>query len=298
MSERSLQSLAGIGASLAVGSAVAWAGSHGSVEAAGAPLFALCAAIAFAIQWIAFVPSHLAQTEHYYDLTGSLTYLTLCVTALLLAPAPDARALLVATLVAAWALRLGSFLFRRIRQDGSDGRFDRIKPDFLRFLMAWTLQGLWVFLTFACGLAVLTSERSLPLGGFALLGALLWLAGFGVEVTADRQKRAFRRDDANDGRFIEQGLWAWSRHPNYFGEIVLWLGIALIALPVLDGWRLVTLISPVFVYVLLTRISGVPLLEARARRRWGDDPAWRAYTRRTPALWPRPPREPDSREAA
>jgi len=290
MASRSAQSLGGIAAALAVGAAVAWAGSDGSTRVGGWPLFALCGALAYAIQWVAFVPSYLAQTEHYYDLTGSLTYLTLVATSLVLAPAPDARAVLVAVLVATWALRLGSFLFRRIRRDGSDGRFDRIKPDPLRFGMAWTLQGLWVFLTLAAGLAVLTSEQPRPLGAFALLGALVWAAGFAVEVTADRQKAAFRSDPANDGRFIDAGLWAWSRHPNYFGEIVLWCGVAIVALPVLEGWRWVVLVSPLFVYVLLSRISGVPLLEARSERRWGDDPAYRAYAEQTPVLWPRPPR--------
>ena len=109
-------------------------------------------------------------------------------------------------------------------------------------------------------------------------------------MTADRQKSAFRADPANQGRFIDVGLWAWSRHPNYFGEIMLWTGIAVIALPVLSGWRWLMLISPVFVYVLLTRISGVPMLEARARKRWGDQEDFRAYTERTPVLMRRPPR--------
>ena len=100
----------------------------------------------------------------------------------------------------------------------------------------------------------------------------------------------FRADPANEGRFITTGLWAWSRHPNYFGEILLWAGIALIAFPVLQGAQLATLISPVFVFVLLTRISGVPLLESRGKKRWGDEPAYQEYKARTPVLWPRPPR--------
>jgi steroid 5-alpha reductase family enzyme len=114
--------------------------------------------------------------------------------------------------------------------------------------------------------------------------------GFAIEVAADQQKRRFRADSSNRDGFIQSGLWAWSRHPNYFGEIALWIGIALIALPVLSGWQLATLISPVFVYLLLTRISGVPLLEARANKKWGEDPNFVAYMRSTPALFPRPPR--------
>ncbi len=274
---------------LLVAGAIAWAGSQGSVTAFGAPLFALCGAVAFAVNWVAFVPAYRLQTERYYDLTGSLTYLTLLVLGLALGGA-DPRALLLALLVGAWALRLGTFLFARITRDGSDGRFDAIKPRFGRFLMTWTLQGLWVFLTLSCALAAITTAEPRPLGAFAGLGALVWLAGFAIEVTADRQKQAFRADPANRDRFITTGLWAWSRHPNYFGEILLWAGIALVALPALRGWQFATLVSPVFVFVLLTRISGIPMLEARAKKKWGSDETFRAYKARTPALWLRPPR--------
>ncbi len=281
--------LLAIGATLLVGGLVAWAGSQASVLAFGVPLFALCAAVSFGVNWIVYVPSYLARTERFYDLTGSATYLTLLLCALLFGGPVELRSLLIATLVAIWALRLGTFLFQRISRDGGDGRFDRLKTHPVRFLMAWTLQGLWVFLTLSCALAAMTSTTSRPLGALAFVGAGVWLAGFTLEVVADRQKSAFRADSANRGRFITSGVWAWSRHPNYFGEIVLWIGISLIALPVLAGWQLVTLISPVFVTVLLTRISGIPLLEARGKKKWGDDPAYRAYLERTPVLVPRPP---------
>ena len=111
------------------------------------------------------------------------------------------------------------------------------------------------------------------------------------EVVADTQKSAFKADPANAGRFITTGLWSWSRHPNYFGEITLWTGMAVLALPVLSGWNWVALISPVFVFVLLTRISGIPMLEHRARKRWGDDPAFQAYTANTSVLVPLPPKK-------
>ncbi len=119
---------------------------------------------------------------------------------------------------------------------------------------------------------------------------MVWLVGFGIEVAADDQKRAFRADPANRGRFITTGLWAWSRHPNYFGEITLWVGVALVALPALSGWQHLTLVSPLFVGLLLTRVSGVPLLEARGQATWGDDPEYRDYVARTPVLVLRPPR--------
>ncbi len=274
----------------AVGAGIAWAGSQGGVATVGGwPVFAACAALSFLINGAVFIHAYTRQTEHFFDLTGSITYLTLVVVALTLGNA-DPRALILGTLIGVWALRLGTFLFQRIRRDGGDGRFDALKPSFPRFFMTWMLQGLWVLLTAACALAAMTTATPVPLGGFALVGVALWLVGFGVEVTADRQKQAFRAQPENEGRFIQTGLWAWSRHPNYFGEITLWIGVAVVALPALAGWQYATLISPVFVYLLLTRISGVPLLEARGKKRWGDDPAYQAYREKTPVLMPRPPR--------
>ena len=278
--------LGSIIAILVVGSAITWAGSQESLVAGGLPIFAICAGFSFVVNWLVFIPAYTLQTEKYFDLTGSLTYLSILALSLALVASPEPRAILLAAMIAAWALRLGSFLFLRIHAAGSDGRFDRIKPNFLWFLMAWTLQGLWVLLTMSCALAAITSATPAPLGLPALVGFALWVVGFAVEVTADRQKTAFRADPANRDRFITTGLWAHSRHPNYLGEITLWVGVALVSLPVLSGWSFVTLISPVFVFVLLTRISGIPLLEGRANKKWGDDPEFQAYLARTPRLVP------------
>jgi len=139
-------------------------------------------------------------------------------------------------------------------------------------------------------LAAITAQTPGALGWTTVIGLVLFAAGFIIEVEADEQKHQFRQDLANEGRFIRSGLWAWSRHPNYFGEILLWWGIALVALPAIQGWPLVTLISPVFVYLLLTKVSGIPLLEARGRKRWGQNPEYQAYVADTPALILRPPR--------
>ncbi|WP_295882618.1 DUF1295 domain-containing protein [uncultured Thiohalocapsa sp.] len=284
-----IEALVAILAALLVAAGVAWAGSQGGLDLGGVPLFALAAVVAFVIQWVVFVPSYRAQTEQWYDITGSATYLTVVIGTLLLAGRFDARSLLLTVLVCIWAARLGTFLFRRIQKAGADTRFDDIKPSFIRFLMAWTLQGLWVFLTLGAALAAMTAASTPPFGLIGWLGLALWLIGFGIEAVADAQKQAFRNEPANKGRFIQSGLWAWSRHPNYFGEITLWVGVALIALPALSGWQHVTLISPLFVYFLLTRVSGIPMLESRADERWGDDPDYQAYKARTPVLFPRPP---------
>ena len=268
-----------------LGGLVAAAGSVGGAFWQGMPVFALCAVLAFLIQWLAFIPAYLKQTERFYDLTGSATYLSVITLALVLTPNPDPVAWLIAACISIWALRLGSFLFQRISTDGSDSRFDRIKPDPMRFLFTWTLQGLWVVMTAACALAAITASQSTPMGVLGWLGLALWLLGFVIEVAADNQKRRFRNDHGS-GRFINTGLWRLSRHPNYFGEIVLWAGIAMMSFPALQGWTLVTLISPVFVFVLLTRVSGVPLLERKGAKRWGEDPDYQAYCRETPVLVP------------
>ena len=276
---------------LVLATLLAWAGSQHGAQVGGVPLFALCGALAFAINGLVFVPAYLWQSERYYDLTGSATYLGLVALVLGLADEIQPRTALLASLVAVWALRLGPFLFWRVLKDGGDGRFERIKPSFPRYLMTWCLQALWVFMTLSCALAAMTGTAHSPLDLAAGLGVLAWLAGFAIEVVADGQKRRFRRDPSNEGRFITHGLWAWSQHPNYFGEILLWAGIAWIALPALQGWQHVTLLSPLFVYVLLTRISGIPLLRARAQRRWGQDPDYQAHLARTSLLLPRPPRQ-------
>ena len=289
MSPRTSSIVAVVVAAL-LGLGIAAAGSHGGEELGGLPTFAWIVIIAFGVNLVIYVPSFLAQTEHYFDLTGSLTYITAAVVAMATTDDLDTRSLLLGVAILVWATRLGSFLFRRVKRDGGDGRFDTLKLDWLVFLRVWMLQGLWVTVTAGTALAAMTSGAKADLGAVGIVGAALWLAGFVIEVVADQQKSTFRADATNNGRFISTGLWAWSRHPNYFGEITLWLGLAILAVPALDGWQYVTLVSPIFVFVLLTRISGVPLLERRGMKRWGDEPDYREYVATTPVLIPRPPR--------
>lgn len=289
MDKAALRSIIAIVIILIVAVGVAYAGSQGGAEVAGIPVFAICVALAFIIQWIAFIPAYILQTEKFFDLTGSITFISVVTCAALLTPVVDSRSLLLLAMVIIWAARLGYFLFTRIRAAGEDRRFRDLKTSFARFLLTWTIQGLWVTLSLAAALAAITSLTRLNLGVFALVGFLIWLLGFMLEVIADRQKSTFRQAPENEGKFVNVGLWSWSRHPNYFGEITLWIGVAVVAFPVLSGWQYLTLISPLFIILLLTRISGIPMLETRADEKWGGQDDYEAYKANTSVLIPKPP---------
>jgi steroid 5-alpha reductase family enzyme len=291
MNGSNIKSLVGVLLAVAVGMGVAWAGGQGSERVLNAPIFWLVVGGAYLFQWLAFIIAFILKTEKFYDLTGSLTYITLTTATVLLIPQIDDRSALLLVLVAVWAARLGTFLFNRILTAGKDDRFDEIKVSFGRFLLTWTLQGLWVTFTAAAAWGAITSTVRQPLGWFAIAGLVVWFFGFFFEVLSDAQKNAFTANPANKGEFIHTGLWAWSRHPNYFGEIVIWIGVALIALPVLRGWALLTLISPVWVVIQLTLISGVPMLEKKADERWGSRDDYQKYKQNTPILVPWPPKK-------
>ena len=263
-----------------------------SPQYAGLPVLFICAIVAFAVNWLAFIPAAIGQSDKYYDSFGAVTYLSVVGVACLIAWPLDVRAIVVAAMVMVWTIRLGSFLYTRIHASGgTDERFAKIKVNPPRFFVAWSLQAVWVIFTSCAALFIISASEPSPLGSFFWAGSLIWLTGFAFEVIADRQKRAFKANAANKGRFIKHGLWAWSQHPNYFGEITLWFGILVIAFPMLSGRSYLVIISPIFVTLLLTKVSGINLLDKIAEKRWGDDPAYQAYVRKTPALFPRPPAE-------
>ena len=272
---------------LLIGILIAVAGSQYGNTYNGLPVFGLVVAIAFFTQVVAFIPAFISQTEKYYDITGTMTYVLTTLIAMFLASSLDTRSLLLGLLVLIWTLRLGIFLFKRINKAGKDIRFDNLKPSFIRFLNAWVLQGLWVTFTAGATLTAISSNNLVAFGSIGLIGLIIWITGFTIEVKADNQKRKFNADLSNKNKFINTGLWSRSRHPNYFGEILLWFGIAVIAFPVLKGSQLFTLVSPLFVYILLTRGSGVPLLEKKADKTWGGDPGYEEYKDSTPILFPK-----------
>jgi len=288
MEKSSLKFIIGSLLAVLVGAGVGFAGSQGGTKFNGVSIMLLVVAGAYLIQWIAFVIAYRLKTEKFYDLTGAITYISLTTLLVLAIPKIDDRAVLLLVLVVVWSARLGTFLFTRVLGEGKDSRFDEIKVSFSRFLLTWTLQGLWVTFTAAAAWGAITSSVRKDLGWLAVIGLLVWAIGFFFELVSDAQKSRFKANPENEGKFIKEGLWAWSRHPNYFGEIVIWIGVALIALPVLKGWSLLTLISPVWVIIQLTVISGIPMLEKKADKRWGGQEEYERYKKNTPILIPRP----------
>ena len=258
-------------------------------NASGSSLVLQAVFIAFSIQWIAFIPAYIFQTEKFYDLMGSITYLTVIWFTLMSSSNELALTnignIIIVLLISSWAIRLGTFLFLRIKKDGEDKRFRTIKPSASRFFMTWTLQGLWVSLCSMCALTAISSESGIILNLFFYVGVAIFIFGFAIEIIADNQKSKFRSIEANKDSFITTGLWAKSRHPNYLGEILLWLGVAIISLSSLSGWQYLTLISPIFTYLLLVYVSGVRMLEERGEKKWGHNEEYIKYKSTTPRLF-------------
>ena len=250
-----------------------------------------CAVMCIGMQWLAWIPASIGKTERFYDLAGGLTYLAVVGFSLWAgsqSEPPSLRELIISVLVVIWSLRLSFFLYFRIHRTGKDGRFDQLKTSPIRFLVPWTLQGLWVFLTMVVVIVINSQADSAPpLGIWDAVGLFVWVLGFGIETIADQQKTAFNTEPTNQGKWIESGLWSYSRHPNYLGEILLWTGIAFFGISCFTGLERVAWISPLFIYILLTKVSGTPILDKRALEKWGDDPLYQKYRENTPALIPR-----------
>ena len=263
---------------------VNFAGQNIEIEIGGINAFTFILIVAVLLQIIFFIPSFLLKTEKYYDLVGSLTYITTVSLAYFSVENKTIIDSIIYFYIIVWALRLGIYLFRRVRTVGKDVRFDKAKKHFFWFLQYWIGQALWVALTACAAIIAILSPEDDTLPVLAMFGMALWLSGFTIESIADYQKRAFRKENNPREAFIHSGLWARSRHPNYFGEITLWIGIAVIALNTLTGIEYMTLISPVFVYILLTRMSGINMLERIADERYGHLEEYIEYKEKTPVL--------------
>ena len=264
--------------------------SYNSIDFEGANLVGQILVMAFVIQWIAYIPAFLFKTEKFYDLTGSLTYIGTILFALYASGSfQNLRlgSILIGLAIIIWAIRLGSFLFMRIHKDKKDGRFDSIKTSFSQFFMTWTLQGMWVFICSSAALIAIANPSGVPINSVFILGLLMFVFGFAIEVIADNQKSTFRSISKNKDSFINEGLWARSRHPNYFGEITLWVGITVMGISTFEGMNYLAIFSPIFSYLLLVYVSGVRLLELRGHKKWGHLKDYQDYQKNTPKLIPR-----------
>jgi len=261
-----------------------------SVNIFGYSALIICAISTIGIQLMAWIPASILKTEKFYDMTGGFTYIAIVLLSLWAgsqSEAPSVRELIVSILVVIWAIRLSSFLYLRIHRVGKDGRFDELKKTPIRFLVPWIVQGLWVFLTMNVVIVINTQSNSAPpLGIWDFVALIIWVLGFSIEVIADNQKTKFNMIAENKDKWIEGGLWSLSRHPNYFGEILVWTGIAFFGISCFSGLEMISWISPIFVYFLLTKISGIPLLDRRAEIKWQNNPDYKLYKEKTPQLIP------------
>ena len=244
----------------------------------------------FATQVIGFIPSFYLKTEKYYDLFGGLTFVfsVLIMMFLKFRKTNDLsiREIILALSVLFWTIRLSFFLFQRVKRVGKDERFDRYKYSFSKFLLAWMTQGLWVFMCLFPTLIVFSSPTNSEII-YLFLGGLIYLVGLIIEIIADYQKTVHNKLNNQERKFISSGLWSRSRHPNYFGEFLIWTGITIICFPVFSVFKYLSLITPIFIYFLLNYISGVNLLEERAKEKWGNNPEYVEYLKTTPKFFPK-----------
>ena len=271
-------------------SVLSFAFSYGIAHLTGSVIVKNAVLLAYVIHWIAYIPAYMFQTEKFYDLTGSVTYLSVVWFVFLStykSISLNFGNLILVLLISIWTIRLGLFLFMRIHKAGEDKRFRSIKTSASQFFMTFTLSGLWVTLCSMCALVAISSPEGLVMNALTYIGIILFIIGFGIEIIADNQKTAFRSIEANKDSFITSGLWSKSRHPNYFGEVLLWFAIAVISFSSLEGLQLITLISPVFTYILLVYVSGVRMLEDMNDKKWADNEQYKSYKKNTPMLFPK-----------
>lgn len=231
---------------------------------------------AFGLQIFGYLLSVLVQSEVFYDLFGSITF----VAVVLESYESNSLVSRVATLlVVIWASRLGSFLFFRVLKTGGDSRFDTLRSSYISFMIAWMMQGVWVVVTLLPVLILRAVEGPLPPRLWQIiLGAAVWSTGFVLESFADAQKFAFKSRPENAKRIVDVGVWRWCKYPNYFGEIVVWCGVFITCTSAAHGLQSlgavgIAALSPIFVTVLLCFVSGIPIQERQALSRWGDQ--WR-----------------------
>ena len=255
-----------------------------------------------ALQLSCFAIAFFLQFDKITDFAGSANFILLALLTLFLGPSPPTpRAATLTALVCITRLELAIYLLYRVLRRGKDARFDAIRGNCGAFFVFWVFQIVWVWGVCLPVVFVNSDAARSPPAPWApsdSAGVALWAAGFALEVVADAQKDAFRANPANARRWCDVGLWKWSRHPNFFGEIALWWGLWVLAsgqLSAAPAWAWpVTLVSPLLTMLILLCGSGIPSAEGNHQRRWMTTPeqaaAFALYRSRTSPLIPLPPR--------
>jgi len=240
--------------------------------------------ISICINIALFIPAYLFKTDRLTDASYAITFITLALFGLL-SNKVTVSTIVLTTLILFWATRLGTFLVIRVSKSKKDKRFDDIRNNFFKFLGFWILQAItvWIILIPTTLYFKQPTQNILAI----IIGTIMWILGFLIESIADLQKISFKNNSKNKNKFISEGLWKYSRHPNYFGEILCWIGIFVytinFAVPINIVWGL---ISPVFITILLLFFSGIPPLEKYADKKWGKEKEYIEYKRTTSILVP------------
>ncbi|KAG7597451.1 hypothetical protein ISN44_As06g018130 [Arabidopsis suecica] len=238
---------------------------------------AITAIVTVGYQFIFFVITALFKFDQVTDFAGSTNFVILAVLTLVLKGTWHYRQIVLTVLVVVWGIRLGLFLLMRILQWGEDRRFDEMRENIGKLAVwVWTVSLPVTFVNASNGGRFFQPAD--------VIGWTMWVAGFLIEATADQQKLSFKKCPENKGRWCDVGVWKYSRHPNYFGEMLLWWGIYVASLPVLKGVEYLVIIGPVFLTLLLFFVSGIPLLEESADKKYGSLGAYRHYKKTTSPL--------------
>ena len=216
-----------------------------------------------------FLFGYFLQTDKLTDLVYNLTFFLLAVLVLWNAGAITWDRIVLSMMIIIWSIRLGTYLFLRVLKMKKDDRFDQFRSSFVGFGKFWLLQTVSIFIIALPFLFYLENEAPIELGFISGFGFAIWLSGFVIESVADYQKSVFRNDPKNEGQFIQSGLWRISQHPNYLGEIMCWIGVFLFCVPALQGWEWIAVISPIWIFILLRYISGIPLYRKKGKSGMG-----------------------------
>lgn len=241
--------------------------------------------VSLGINLAMFIPAFIFKTDKLTDISYAVTFVVVALFGFFSGDISLLKIIYVGA-IGLWAVRLGSYLLIRISKIGKDKRFDGMRENFFRFLRFWFLQGLTVWVVMIPGTYFLNSSASEDIV-WPIIGLSVFLVGLLTEAFADLQKYRFINNPANKGKWIDSGLWSISRHPNYLGEIMVWVGLYLFVLPSLVGNSIwVGLIGPLFIAFMIIFVSGIPILEKGADKMWGADPEYQKYKNETGILFP------------